>query len=60
MTILNSISSDHMEMWSQHRQLLRELIRQLQEHEAKLDEKIAFYQRKIKQNQKMLKVCNVP
>ena len=33
-----------MEMLVQHRKSLNEQIRQLQEHEAKLDEKIAFYQ----------------
>ena len=41
--------SERMEMLIQHRQSLREQIRQLQEHEAKLDEKIAFYQQEIEQ-----------
>jgi prefoldin subunit 5 len=36
-----------MEMLVQHRQSLNEQIRQLQEHAAKLDEKIAFYQQEI-------------
>lgn len=36
-----------MEMLMQHRQSLNEQIKQLQEHEAKLDEKIAFYQQEI-------------
>ncbi|MEY8421031.1 MerR family transcriptional regulator [Oscillospiraceae bacterium 44-5] len=39
--------SERMEMLIQHRQSLNEQIRQLQEHEAMLDEKIAFYQREI-------------
>ena len=39
--------SERMEMLIQHRQSLREQIRQLQEHEAKLDEKIVFYQQEI-------------
>ncbi len=39
--------SERMEMLIQHRQPLNEQIRQLQEHEAKLDEKIAFYQQEI-------------
>ena len=36
-----------MEMLMQHRQSLNEQIKQLREHEAKLDEKIAFYQQEI-------------
>ena len=36
-----------MEMLIQHRQSLKEQIRQLQEHEAVLDEKIAFYRQEI-------------
>ena len=40
--------SERMEMLIQHRQSLNEQIRQLQEHEAMLDEKIAFYQREIR------------
>lgn len=40
--------SERMEMLIQRRQALNEQIRQLQEHEAKLDEKIAFYQQEIK------------
>jgi len=39
--------SDRMEMLVQHRQSLKEQIKQLQEHETALDEKIAFYQQKI-------------
>ncbi len=39
--------SERMEMLVQHRQLLKEQIRQLQVHEAKLDEKNVFYQREI-------------
>ncbi len=39
--------SERMEMLVQHRQLLKEQIRQLQVHEAKLDEKIVFYQQEI-------------
>ena len=39
--------TERMEMLIQHRQSLKDQIRQLQEHEAKLDEKIAFYQQKI-------------
>ena len=39
-----------MEMLIQHRQSLREQIRQLQEHEAKLDEKITFYQQEIERS----------
>ncbi len=42
--------SERMEMLIQHRQSLREQIRQLQEHEAKLDEKIAFYQQEIERS----------
>ena len=40
--------SERMEMLIQHRQSLKDQIKQLQEHEAKLDEKIAFYQQEIK------------
>ncbi len=39
--------SDRMKMLVQHRQLLKKQIRQLQVHEAKLDEKIVFYQQEI-------------
>ena len=39
--------SERMEMLIQHRQPLNEQIRQLQEHEAMLDEKIAFYRQEI-------------
>ena len=39
--------SERMEMLVRYRQSLNEQIRQLQEHEAKLDEKIAFYQQEI-------------
>ena len=42
--------SERMEMLIQHRQSLREQIRQLQEHEAKLDEKITFYQQEIERS----------
>ena len=40
--------SERMEMLIQHRQSLNEQIRSPQEHEAMLDEKIAFYQREIR------------
>lgn len=40
-----------MDLLIQHRRRLREQIEQLQEHEAKLDEKIAFYRREIAENQ---------
>ena len=40
--------SERMEMLVQHRQALHEQMRRLQEHEAQLDEKIAFYQRELK------------
>lgn len=39
--------TERMEMLIQHRQSLKDQIRQLQEHEAKLDEKIAFYQQEM-------------
>ena len=39
--------SERMEMLIQHRQSLNEQIRQLQEHEAMLYEKIAFYRQEI-------------
>ena len=39
--------SERMEMLIQHRQSMNEQIRQLQEHEAMLDEKIAFYRQEI-------------
>ena len=42
--------SERMEMLIQHRQSLREQIRQLQEHEVKLDEKIVFYQQEIERS----------
>ena len=38
-----STLSERMEMLIQHRQALNEQILQLQEHQAKLDDKIAFY-----------------
>lgn len=44
--------SERMEMLIQHRQSLREQIRQLQEHETKLDEKIAFYRQEIEDRQR--------
>ena len=40
--------SERMEMLIQHRQSLNEQISRLQEHEAMLDEKIAFYRQEIK------------
>ena len=43
----DSTLTERMEMLIQHRQSLKDQIRQLQEHEAKLDEKIAFYQQEI-------------
>ena len=43
--------SERMEMLVQHRQSLNEQIRQLQEHEAMLDEKIAFYRQEIEGHQ---------
>ncbi len=46
----NATLSERMEILIQHRQSLREQVRQLQEHEAKLDEKIAFYQREIERH----------
>ena len=39
--------SERMEMLVQHRQSLNEQIKQLQEHEAMVDEKIAFYRQEI-------------
>lgn len=39
--------SERMEMLIQHRQSLNEQISRLQEHEAMLDEKIAFYRQEI-------------
>lgn len=44
--------SERMEMLIQRRQTLNAQIRRLQEHESILDEKIAYYQRKIEQSQK--------
>lgn len=46
----DSTLTERMEMLIQHRQSLKDQIRQLQEHEAKLDEKIAFYQQEIERN----------
>ncbi len=43
--------TQRMEMLIQHRQSLNDQIKQLQEHEAKLDEKIAFYQQEIERCQ---------
>ena len=43
----NSTLTERMEMLIQHRQSLKDQIKQLQEHEAKLEEKIAFYQQEI-------------
>ena len=42
--------SERMEMLVQHRQSLNKQIRQLQEHEAILDEKIAFYRQEIERH----------
>jgi len=39
--------SERMKMLIQHRQSLKDQIRQLQEHAARLDEKISFYQQEI-------------
>jgi len=39
-----------MEMLIQHRQSLNEQVRNLQVHEAKLDEKIVFYRQKIERS----------
>ena len=46
----NATLTERMEMLIQHRQSLREQIRQLQDHEAKLNEKIAFYQQEIERH----------
>lgn len=43
----DSTLTERMEMLVQHRQSLKDQIRCLQEHEAKLDEKIVFYQQEI-------------
>jgi DNA-binding transcriptional MerR regulator len=43
--------SERMEMLIQHRQSLNEQISRLQEHEAMLDEKIAFYRQEIEGHQ---------
>lgn len=42
--------SERMKMLVQHRQSLNKQIRQLQEHEAILDEKIAFYRQEIERH----------
>lgn len=42
---------ERMEMLIRHRQSLNDQIKQLQEHEAKLNEKITFYQQEIEQSQ---------
>ncbi|MDD4844595.1 MAG: MerR family transcriptional regulator [Anaerotignum sp.] len=48
----NSTQNERMEILIQHRQVLKKQIRQLKEHQAKLDEKIKFYQEEItSQNQ---------
>ncbi len=44
--------SERMEILIRHRQSLNEQIKQLQEHEAMLDEKIAFYRQEIENRQK--------
>lgn len=44
--------SERMEMLIQHRQSLNEQISRLQEHEAMLDEKIAFYRQEIEGHRK--------
>ena len=46
----DSTLMERMELLIQHRQSLKEQIRCLQEHEAKLDEKIAFYRQEIERN----------
>lgn len=46
----DSTLAERMEMLIQHRQSLKEQIRQLQEHKDKLDEKIAFYRHEIAQS----------
>ena len=43
----DSTLTERMEMLIRHRQSLKDQIRQLQEHEAMLDEKIAFYRQEI-------------
>ncbi len=43
--------SERMEMLIRHRQSLNDQIKQLQDHEAKLNEKITFYQQEIEQSQ---------
>lgn len=43
--------AERMELLLQHRRSLNEQIRQLQEHESKLEEKIDFYRREIERNQ---------
>lgn len=45
---------ERLEMLILHRQTLKEQIKQLREHEARLDEKIFFYQQKIEQNTESL------
>lgn len=50
-----STLSERMEMLIQHRQALNEQILQLQEHQAKLDDKIAFYRGEIKSYQETAK-----
>lgn len=46
----DSTLAERMEMLIQHRQSLDNQIIQLQEHEAKLDEKIAFYRQELERN----------
>ena len=43
--------SERMEMLIRHHQSLNDQIKQLQDHEAKLNEKITFYQQEIEQSQ---------
>lgn len=43
--------AERMELLLQHHRSLNEQIRQLQEHESKLEEKIDFYRREIERNQ---------
>lgn len=50
-----STLSERMKMLIQHRQALNEQILQLQEHQAKLDDKIAFYRGEIKSYQETAK-----
>lgn len=46
----NATLAERLELLTQHRQSLQEQIGQLHEHEARLDEKIAFYRQEIERN----------